>query len=132
MFKLVYMTNEDYELLLSKRNAELNQYIEELKKLEAYAVCAKDSFTQAQKFAESQSQELKTLQASEKISRETLDISHQIITNFLRKLKSVEEESLKNYYMKLGAAELIKKEMTDIVNTQALKQEAQNEQNLNE
>ncbi|NBO55544.1 MAG: hypothetical protein EBU84_13360 [Actinobacteria bacterium] len=117
--------------MLAKRSVELNQHIEDLKKLEAYAVCARETFLQIQKFAETQSLELKSLQSSEKITNETFEVTHQVIANFLKVLKSIEENSVKDYYVKMGASEFIKKEMTDIVNAQALKQESQSDQELN-
>lgn len=119
--------NDFYSQLLTKRSDDLNQHVEDLKKLEAYSVCAKDTLTYIQKFISNQSNELKNLLSLDKITNETCDVSHQVLNNVINSLKSVEEESLKNYYIKLGAAEFIKKDMTDMVNSRARAQEAAQE-----
>jgi hypothetical protein len=121
------MTNTDYGQLLAKRSTDLNQRLEELKKLEAYAVCAKDTLAYMQKFISTQSTELNNMLATEKITKEAHHISHDVLNNVARSLKSIEEESLKNYYVNLGIAEFIKQDMTDIVNSRALAQEAEQE-----
>jgi len=119
--------NDFYSQLLAKRSDELNQHVEELKKLEAYAVCAKDTLLYIQRFVSTQSAELQNLLSSDKITKESCDVGHQVLNNVMSSLRSVEEESIKNYYVKLGAAEFIKKDMTDMVNSRAHAQEAAQE-----
>lgn len=120
-------SNDVYGQILAKRSSELNQSIEELKKLEAYAVCAKDTLAHMQNFMNSQIAELQRLFSSEKISKQSVEITQEVLVNVMRSLKSIEEESLKNYYVKLGTTEFIKKDMTELVNSRALAQEAAQE-----
>lgn len=113
------MTKDDYSQLIAKRSNELNHLIEDLKKLEAYAVCARDIFDHMQIVMSDQSTELKNLQSNEKITKETHDIAHTVIKNVLRSLKTMQDQSIKDYYLKLGATEFIKNDMTELVNSQA-------------
>jgi len=121
------MTNDFYGQLLSKRSNELNQVIEELKKLEAYAACAKDIFAHMQRTAEAQNFELQNLATTEKIAKVTLDVCQDVLRNMLVSLKSVEEESVKNFYMKLGISEFLKKEMSDLASERTLHLEERDE-----
>lgn len=119
------MPNDVYGQMLARRSSELNQHIEELKKLEAYAVCAKDTLLYMQKFVDSQVSELQSLISSDRLSKDAAEVSQEVLNNVMRSLKSIEEESLKNYYMKLGSTEWIKKDMTELVNSRALAQSAE-------
>lgn len=114
-----------YGQSLDKKSSQLNQTLEDLKKLEAYAVCAKDTHVYIQRFVESQMRELQKLISEEKITKETFGVSADILQNTLNTLKSIEDETLKNFYIKLGVSEFIKKEMTDLVNERALQATSQ-------
>lgn len=117
--------NNMYGQSLDKKSSQLNQTLEELKKLEAYAVCAKDTHAYMHRFIDTQMRELQKLLSEEKISRETFEVSGDILRNSLSALKTVEDEALKNFYMKLGVSEFIKREMTDLVNERAFQAAAQ-------
>jgi len=124
------MTNDFYEQILSKRSNELNQVIEELKKLEAYTACAKDIFTYTQRHTEAQNFELQNLASAGKITKETLGACQDVLRNMLGSLKSIEEESVKNFYMKLGISEFLKKEMSDLASERTLHLEARDERSM--
>ena len=111
------MTDINYTQVLVKRSADLNQRLEELKKLEAYVICTKDTLAYMIKFINSQSAELNSMLSLDKITKNTHSVSHEVLNNVAQSLKSLEEESLKNYYMKLGIANFIKQDISDITNS---------------
>lgn len=119
------MNSDIYSQFLAKKSTKLNQVIEELKKLEAYAVCAKDTHAHMQQFVEAQRAELQNLLTSEKISNEAFEVSVNVLRNTLSTIKSIEDESVKSFYMKLGVSQHIKQELTELVNERALQEEAQ-------
>jgi len=125
MSKLMFMNNDLYGQFLDKKSSQLNHALEDLKKLESYAVCAKDTNVYFQNFVESQLRELQKLLSEKKISKESFDVSSDILRNTLNASKSVEDEALKNFYMMLGTTEFIKREMTDLVNERAFQAAAQ-------
>lgn len=111
------ITDINYAQVLVQRSADLNQRLEELKKLEAYVICTKDTLAYMIKFINSQSTELNSMLSLDKITKDTHIVSHEVLNNVAQSLKLLEEESLKNYYMKLGIANFIKQDISDITNS---------------
>jgi len=107
---------EIYNQLLAKRSSDLNQCIEDLKNLEGYAVCARETKHFMQSFIDSQRIELQNLLSSNKITNESFEVCHSVLRNILNSLDNLQEEALKKFYTRAGVTEFIKKDMADLVN----------------
>jgi len=105
--------------LINDKNSQLNTMIENLKRLDGYALGSKESIDKIEKHIKQQKSELASLVEQNKIPKEVATLIESVLNNMMLFAKNVSLDAERLFYSKQGEMVFLKSDIEKLVKLKA-------------